>query len=83
MSEPATSDVVIDNLVWINPDRLGGVPCFFGTRVPIKNLFDYVSGAEGLEGFLEGYPSVKRDQAQEVLQRAEELLLANLIKAAA
>ena len=52
MSEPTASDVVIDNLVWINPDRLGGVPCFYGTRVPIKNLFEYVSGAEGLEGIL-------------------------------
>lgn len=83
MSEPTTSDVVIDNLVWINPDRLGGAPCFYGTRVPVKNLFDYVSGSEGLEGFLEGYPSVNRDQAQEVLQRAEELLLDKLSKAAA
>ena len=69
-------EIIIDGLVWINPERSGGAPCFYGTRVPIKNLFDYVSGTEGLGGFLEGYPSVTREQAQGVLRRAEGLLLA-------
>ncbi len=83
MTQPGSEDVVIDNLVWMNPARMSGAPCFYGTRVPIKNLFDYVSGPEGLEGFLEGYPSVGRNLAQEVLQRAEELLLAKFTKEAA
>jgi uncharacterized protein (DUF433 family) len=31
-------------LIWINPERMRGAPCFYATRVPIQNLFDYVEG---------------------------------------
>ena len=65
-------------IIWINPRRMSGAPCFTGTRVPIKNLFDYVKGGEPLEEFLEGFPGVTREQAVAVLELAEAGLLEKL-----
>ncbi len=57
----------------VNPNKLSGTPVFAGTRVPIKNLFDYLEGGESLEDFLEGFPPVSREQAVAVLEMAENL----------
>ena len=62
-------------VIEINPDKVSGVPVFAGTRVPIKNLFDYLEGGDSLEDFLEGFPPVTREQVIEVLQMAEESLI--------
>lgn len=62
-------------IVWINPERLSGVPCFFGTRVPVKMLFEYLQGGESLDSFLDGFPGVLREQAVAVLEMAREKLL--------
>ncbi len=51
----------------MNPERMSGVPCFFGTRVPIQNLFDYVDTGESLEEFLDDFPGVLRSQAHIVI----------------
>lgn len=64
-----------DGVIEINPDKLSGTPVFAGTRVPIKNLFDYLEGGEGLDDFLEGFPPVTREQAIAVLEMAEKSLL--------
>lgn len=50
----------------------GGVPVFTGTRVPVKNLFDYLEGGESLDQFLDDFPSVTRDAAVAVLEQARE-----------
>jgi uncharacterized protein (DUF433 family) len=50
-----------------DPDILGGTPVFAGTRVPIKNLMDYLAAEGSLDEFLEDYPSVSREQAVQVL----------------
>lgn len=50
---------------------LGGTPVFKGTRVPIRNLFDWLE-KESLESFLENFPTVSRDQALNVLKIAEK-----------
>lgn len=63
------------NVIEINPDKVSGVPVFAGTRVPIKNLFDYLEGGDSLEDFLEGFPPVTREQAITVLELAEKSLL--------
>jgi uncharacterized protein (DUF433 family) len=55
----------------VNPNKLSGTPVFAGTRVPIKNLFDYLEGGESLDDFLEGFPPVSREQAVAVLEMAE------------
>ena len=65
-------------ILWINPERLSGAPCFYGTRVPLKNLFDYVEGEHTLDDFLEGFPGVTREQSVAVLELAQAGLLAEL-----
>lgn len=64
-----------DSVIEVNPDKLGGTPVFRGTRVPIKNLFDYLEGGDSLEDFLDGFPPVSREQAVAVLELAERSLL--------
>ncbi len=63
-----------NDIIEINPNKVSGTPVFSGTRVPIKNLFDYLEGGESLEDFLEGFPPVTREQAVAVLEMAEKSL---------
>jgi len=65
-------------LVWINPERVSGTPCFYGTRVPLKNLFDSVAAGETLEEFLDGFPGVTREQALAAMDLAGRDLLDDL-----
>ena len=68
----------MDNLlVSRDPEIMSGALCFTGTRVPVKNLFDYLEGASSLEDFLEDFPSVHRDKAVAVLEAARERLTAD------
>jgi len=62
------------NVVHSDPEIMGGTPVFVGTRVPVKNLFDYVKSKEGIEEFLDDFPSVTREQAVAALDLAQELL---------
>jgi uncharacterized protein (DUF433 family) len=64
-------------LINYDPDILGGTPVFARTRVPIKNLFDYLEANQSLDEFLDDFPSVKRDQAIAVLEKLKDLLLAH------
>jgi uncharacterized protein (DUF433 family) len=52
----------------IDQDILGGTPVFAGTRVPIKNLFDYLETGDSIETFLEDFESVKREQVVKILE---------------
>jgi uncharacterized protein (DUF433 family) len=63
------------DLITIDPEILGGVPVFKGTRVPVRSLFEYLENDYSLEEFLECFPSVSRDLACQVLERSEEALL--------
>ncbi|MBA3440238.1 MAG: DUF433 domain-containing protein [Pyrinomonadaceae bacterium] len=65
----------IPGLIWTDPERMSGAPCFDGTRVPIKNLFDYLAGDETIDEFLEGFPGVTREQAEAVIDLARKKLL--------
>lgn len=58
----------------IDPEIQGGTPCFAGTRVPVKSLFDYLVRGRSIEYFLEQFPAVKREQAVEVLAQAGRLV---------
>ena len=62
-------------LIWINPGRMSGAPCFTGSRVPVKTLFDYLEGGDTMEMFLEDYPPIPREQAVAVLEVARQRLL--------
>ena len=57
-----------------DPEIRHGALCFTGTRVPVKNLFDYLEGSSSLEAFLEDFPSVSRQRAVAVLEAARESL---------
>jgi uncharacterized protein (DUF433 family) len=57
-----------------DPEILGGVPVFVGTRVPVQNLFDYLSGGDSLDDFLRSFPTVSREQAITALDQAGEAL---------
>jgi uncharacterized protein (DUF433 family) len=65
----------VAKLVDADPEKMGGIPCFFGTRVPIKSLFDYLETGDSLETFFDDFPTVSRQQAQGVLEASRQLLL--------
>jgi uncharacterized protein (DUF433 family) len=62
------------SLVSRDPEIMSGALCFRGTRVPVKNLFDYLEGSSTLEDFLEDFPSITRAIAISVLETARERL---------
>jgi len=54
-----------------DPEILGGEPVFKGTRVPVKSLFDHLEAGDSIEDFLEGFPSVKREQVIALLEESK------------
>ena len=64
-----------DDLITIDPEILGGVPVFKGTRVPVRTLFEYLENDYSLEEFLECFPSLTREIVRNVLERSEQALL--------
>ena len=64
-------------VIHVDPEIQGGVPVFSGTRVPVKNLFDYLEAGDSLDDFLRSFPSVTRDQAVAVLEQARSALAAD------
>ena len=64
-----------DELVEVAPEKMGGIPVFTGTRVPISHLFEYLEGGDSLEEFLDQFPTVTREQAQGVLELSRKKLL--------
>ncbi len=63
------SEIVTDSKI------LGGIPVFKGTRVPLRNLFDYLVHGDSIKVFLEDFPSVSFEQVRQVLLKAEVDLL--------
>jgi uncharacterized protein (DUF433 family) len=61
--------------IMIDPEIMSGTPVFAGTRVPIKNLFDYMEGGEDLSEFLDDFPSVTKESAIAVLEMAKTSLM--------
>ena len=70
-------------LISSHPDRLGGEPCFAGTRVPVRALIDYVEGGHPLAEFLADFPAVSREHAIAVLELARQALLSQAVTHAA
>jgi uncharacterized protein (DUF433 family) len=70
------------NLIEVDPEKLGGTPVFYGTRVPVQNLFDCLETGESLGQFLEQFPSVTREQVLAVLEESKERLLVGYESAA-
>lgn len=69
------------SVVVSNPEILSGTPVFAGTRVPVKNLTDYLEGGSTIDEFLDDFPSVTREQVVAFLEEGEAADLAALARA--
>ena len=63
------------NVINIDKEILGETPVFNGTRVPIKNLFDYLETGDSIDAFLDDFPSVKRERIIKLLEFSEQITI--------
>jgi uncharacterized protein (DUF433 family) len=61
-----------------DPEVMSGTPVFAGTRVPVQTLLDYLEGGDTIDEFLEGFPSVTREQVVAFLEDAKDKLVASV-----
>jgi uncharacterized protein (DUF433 family) len=61
-----------------NPEVMGGTPVFTGTRVPIQTLLEYLEAGDSIDDFLEGFPTVQREQVIAFLETAADRLVASV-----
>jgi uncharacterized protein (DUF433 family) len=61
----------MSSIIQVDPHILGGTPCFAGTRVPIKALYDHFKLGYNVDQFLEEFPTVERHQVEELLDALE------------
>ena len=66
------------SVVVCDPEILSGTPVFKGTRVPVRNLLDYLEAGDPLDKFLEQFPSVTRAQAIAFLEQSSDAMLVSL-----
>jgi uncharacterized protein (DUF433 family) len=62
-------------IITSSPEVLGGTPVFAGTRVPVQTFIEYIKAGESLSSFLEGFPSVAKEQVIAFLDQAQNLVL--------
>ncbi len=62
-------------IVVVNPELMNGTPCFAGTRVPVRNLLDYLEAGDTLDEFLAQFPSVSREKAVAFMEQSSRLLI--------
>jgi uncharacterized protein (DUF433 family) len=72
MDEPEIENLIVA----ISPDVMGGTAVFSGTRVPIQTLIDYLDGGDSVDDFLEGFPTVTREQVVRFLEEARDRVVA-------
>jgi uncharacterized protein (DUF433 family) len=71
------SMATLETIVQVDAEVLEGTPVFRGTRVPAKNLLDYLAAGDKLDQFLDDFPTVKREQAVAALELARDFLTAS------
>jgi uncharacterized protein (DUF433 family) len=62
-------------IITVSPDVMGGTPVFAKTRVPVQTLLDYLKAGESIDDFLEGFPTVTKEQVVAFLEEAEEQIV--------
>jgi len=67
--------VNLESVIHTDSEILGGIPVFVGTRVPVQSLFDHLEAGDSIDDFLEGFPSVRREQVIAVLEASRKELL--------
>ena len=65
----------LDTVIHSDPEILGGTLVFVGTRVPVQSLFDHLEAGDSIDEFLDGFPSVKREQVIAVLEASRQRIL--------
>jgi len=58
----------------VDPEIMSGTPVFLGTRVPVDTLINYILDGVTLDGFLENFPTVKREHAVRILESIKDFL---------
>jgi uncharacterized protein (DUF433 family) len=69
----------MENVVSVNPNILGGTPCFAGTRVPVRSLFDHLEGGYNVDYFLIEFPTVTRAQVMAILESSRHYAETNAV----
>ncbi|HEY0158992.1 MAG TPA: DUF433 domain-containing protein [Thermoanaerobaculia bacterium] len=67
--------MTVEEIITSDPEVQGGAVVFAGTRVPLRNLIDYLGAGDSLEEFLDDFPSVRREQAVAALELAQDALV--------
>jgi uncharacterized protein (DUF433 family) len=67
--------MTLETVIHTDPEILGGMPVFVGTRVPVQSLFDHLESGDSIEDFLQGFPSVRREQVIAVLEASRQQIL--------
>ena len=62
----------LEDVIWVDADRMSGTPCFKGTRIPVQMLIDHLAAGFSLDEFLETVPSLERAPAQRFIELAGE-----------
>jgi uncharacterized protein (DUF433 family) len=62
-------------IITSSPDVMGGTPVFAGTRVPVQTLIDYIKGGESIDDFLDGFPTVTKEQVIAFLEEAQQQIV--------
>jgi len=65
-----------EQIISASPEVMGGTPVFAGTRVPVQTLLDYVEAGDSINDFLDGFPTVRREQIIGFLEEAKERMIA-------
>ena len=63
------------SVISIDPETMGGTPVFMGTRVPIQTFVDHMGSEDDVRDFLDGFPTVSREQVINLLDEVKERLL--------
>ncbi len=76
-TEPGGQRLMLKNslIISASPEVMGGTPVFAGTRVPVQTLLDYLKAGESIDDFLDGFPTVTREQVIALLEEAEKQLV--------
>jgi uncharacterized protein (DUF433 family) len=66
------------SIISASPDVMGGTPVFAGTRVPVETFLDYLKAGESIDDFLDGFPTVTREQVIAFLEEAGKQLVSRV-----
>jgi uncharacterized protein (DUF433 family) len=75
---PIRLRIMSNSLITTSPEIMGGTPVFAGTRVPVQTLFEYLEAGDTIDDFLDGFPTVTREQVVAVLETAKVRVLAEV-----